>query len=244
VTHGEVTTDTLFDGALVLSQPKNGYRTNVDALLLAAFAAHGRAARLAIDLGAGIGAIGLALAHVGAASNIVLVERDPALAALARANLVRNRSAGSAEARDLERQGLPPELTQRADLVVCNPPFYPPASGTPSTRSRGARNGELAPFVRAARQALAGPRARAVFCYPCAALAELFACARDARLVPKRLRFVHARADAPARLVLAELRLAKPGGLVVEPPLVEWRRGRTRTPELARIVRGDFGPGA
>lgn len=244
MTDGEVTTDALFSGALPVRQPKRGYRINVDALLLAAFAARSRRARLTVDLGAGVGAIGLVLGHLGAAAHVVLVERDPVLAELARVNLAENGLAGAAEVTDLERQGLPRALAQRAELVVSNPPFFPPAAGTPSARARSARSGELAPFMRAAKHALAGPRARAAFCYPSAALAELLACAEAVKLVPKRLRFVHARADTPARLALVELRLAKPGGLVVEPPLVEWQSGRARTPELARIVRGEFGPNA
>ena len=38
------TTDALYDGAVSLRQPARGYRVNVDALLLAAFAAQGRQA--------------------------------------------------------------------------------------------------------------------------------------------------------------------------------------------------------
>lgn len=237
----DVTTDALFDGAVSLRQPRRGYRVNVDALLLAAFAAPGRAARLGLDLGAGVGAVGIALHWAGVARRLVLVEREPELVALARENLAENGVDGSAEVRDLERLGLPRELRQRADLVVCNPPFYPASSGTPSERARSSRSGALEPFVAAARDALSGPRTRAAFCYPAAALGELFACARDARLVPKRLRLVHARADAPARLALVELRIAKPGGLTVEPPLIEWQTARVRSAELARIVHGDFG---
>jgi tRNA1(Val) A37 N6-methylase TrmN6 len=241
MTGGEVTRDALFEGALSLRQPKQGYRVNVDALLLAAFAARGRRARLAVDLGAGVGTIGLVLAHVGAAAEVVLLERDAELTELARVNLAENACAGSAEVRDLAVQGLPRGLAQRAELVVANPPFFPPAAGTPSQRARAARSGELLPFVRAAKHAMAGPRARAAFCYPCAALAELFACAEAAKLVPKRLQLVHPRGGAPARLALIELRIAKPGGLAVEPPLVEWQSGRVRSPELTRIVRGEFG---
>jgi tRNA1Val (adenine37-N6)-methyltransferase len=242
VARPELTHDALFGGALSLKQPRVGYRANVDALLVAAFAAGGRRAREVVDLGAGVGTIGLALAHVGAARQVVLVERQAALAALARENLVENGISGSVEERDLERLGLPRALVQQADLVVCNPPFFPARAGTPARHARGSRSGELGPFVCAARDALSGPRTRAVFCYPAGALAELLECARDARLVPKRLRLVHARAEAPARLALVELRIAKPGGLVIEPPLVEWLSGRARSPELARIVSGDFGP--
>jgi tRNA1Val (adenine37-N6)-methyltransferase len=236
------TLDALFDGALSLQQPRRGYRVNVDALLLASFAARGRHARLAVDLGSGVGAVGLALGFKGAAKQLCLLERDAGLVALARENLALNGIAGTAEIRDLERDGLPRELAQHADLVVCNPPFFPAGAGTPSARARTSRSGALEPFVRAARLALSGPRTRAAFCYPARTLAELFACAHDAELVPKRLRFVHAERGAQARLALVELRIAKPGGLSVEPPLIEWQSARVRSPELARIVAGDFGP--
>ena len=62
-----------------------------------------------------------------------------------------------------------------------------------------------------------------------------------AKLVPKRLRLVHARTSEPARLALVELRPAKPGGLVVEPPLIEWLAPRVRSPALEAIVAGRFG---
>lgn len=241
----EVTRDALFAGKLSLVQPRTGYRVNVDSILLAAFAAQGRRAKLVVDLGAGVGVLALMLGHLGCAKSSVLVEPEPELAELARENLAANGLSGVVIERDLERSGLPPGLLQKADLVVCNPPFYPAAAGTQAARAKKrARSGELLPFVRAARRALAGPRTRAAFCYPAGALGELFACARDERLVPKRLRLVHPRADEPARLALVELRLAKPGGLVLEPPLVEWQSGRTRTPELVALVAGRFGPGA
>src|SRR5690606_34260915 len=54
VTRAAVTRDTLFGGQLHLTQPARGYRTNVDALLLAHFAALPGRAQLAVDLGAGV----------------------------------------------------------------------------------------------------------------------------------------------------------------------------------------------
>lgn len=237
----DVTTDTLLDGRVAIRQPRSGYRVNVDSLLLADFAASGRTAALAVDLGAGVGALGLVLAAVGAARSLALVEADAELVALARENLLRAGARGTVHACELARQRLPAELLQRADLVVCNPPFFPAARGTPAREAaRRARSGELEPFVRAARALLSGPRARAAFCYPAAELIALLSTAEDAKLVPKRLRFVQARGDSAARLALVELRLSKPGGLVVLPPLVEWN-GRARTDELGRIVAGRFG---
>jgi hypothetical protein len=39
---------------------------------------------------------------------------------------------------------------------------------------------------------------------------------------------------------LIELRNAKPGGLVVEPPVVEWAARGVRSPELDALVSGNL----
>ncbi|MGH7269551.1 MAG: methyltransferase, partial [Polyangiaceae bacterium] len=84
--------DALFGGRVILFQPARGmgYRTNVDALLLAWFAASSRPAPTAFDLGAGVGAVGLSLLRLGAATRVVFVEIDESPAALARRNLAAN----------------------------------------------------------------------------------------------------------------------------------------------------------
>jgi len=173
----------------------------------------------------------------------VLLEREADLAALCARNLELAGATGSVERVDLET-ALPRSLAQRADLVVTNPPYHPAGSGRPprDPKSRRARSGALEPFVRAAARALAGPSARLCVVYPAHALPELFSTAAAVALVPKRLRLVHAAKDRPARVALVELRLAKPGGLVVEPPLVEWSAPRRRSRELERILSGRFGP--
>ena len=51
----------MLGGRLRLRQPLSGHRVGHDAILLAA-ATGGRAGELAVDLGAGVGAAGLALA--------------------------------------------------------------------------------------------------------------------------------------------------------------------------------------
>jgi tRNA1(Val) A37 N6-methylase TrmN6 len=236
---GAAETDTLFSGRLALLQPRRGYRVNVDTLLLADFAAMRRPrARRVVDLGAGVGALGLAYAFLGSAGRIDLVERDPVLARLSAENLVRAGAAGESYTTDLESEGLPRSLRGVADVVVANPPFFPEQAGTLANQAkRGARSGPLAPFLRAAEAALGG-RAYAFFAYPAPALPDLLAAATEGSLVAKCIRFVHAFVDAPARLVLVELRRAKPGGLVVEPPLIEWAAPKVRSPEVAALIAG------
>jgi tRNA1Val (adenine37-N6)-methyltransferase len=232
------TLDSLFGGRLLLAQPARGYRFNVDAILLAAFAASaGKRARV-VDLGAGVGTVGLALHEAGLARELYAIEFEPLLAALLRENLTRAGVVGDVFERDLSAGGLPKALHQRADLVVANPPFFEPGTGRTQghPRTERARTGSLAPFLTAAARALSGPRARAAFVYPAAALGTLFTAAEQAGLVPKRMRLVHAKADAKARVALVELRRAKPGGLVVEPPLIEWTSPARRSPEIAALL--------
>ncbi|MFZ5894015.1 MAG: tRNA1(Val) (adenine(37)-N6)-methyltransferase [Myxococcota bacterium] len=232
--------DSLLGGRVRFRQPERGYRVNVDSLLLAHFACAGKSARLAVDLGAGVGLVGLLLSHYGAARELVLVEREPALAELARGNLEQAGVRASVHELDVQDEELADKLDRRADLVVCNPPFYKEGEHRlPNDESRErARVGELEPFLAATAKLLAGSKARAAFVYPARSLSEVFDAARRLQLVPKRLQMVHAFADRAARLALIELRRAKPGGLVIEPPIIEWLAPGVATPLLLELTEG------
>jgi tRNA1Val (adenine37-N6)-methyltransferase len=232
-----VTTDALFRGRVSLRQPARsvGYRVNVDALLLAAFAARvARRARTAVDLGAGTGAVGLTLLHLGVVDRVVLVEIDPEAARLARQNLDDNAWSERGEVLCADVARLPRALS--GDLVVCNPPYVAPGRGRrPRIDERArARQGGLGAFVRAAR-AVQGRRVRACFVYPAPELATLLCTLRESGLEPKRLRAVHATARSRARVVLVEACAGKAGGLEVEAPLVE-REGSGYSAELRALL--------
>jgi tRNA1(Val) A37 N6-methylase TrmN6 len=120
--------DAVLGGRLVLRQPRAGHRVGHDAMLLAA-AISARAGDHAVDLGAGVGAAGLALARRVEGLTVTLVEIDPALAALAGENAARNGLGERARAVCLDvaapagafaAAGLAPGT---ADCVLMNPPF-------------------------------------------------------------------------------------------------------------------------
>lgn len=228
----DTTTDTLLGGKLHLLQPRTGYRINIDSVLLVGFAGERRVERV-VDLGAGVGALGLLALARGIAKRALLLEADAALVELARRNLTNAGFSGEARQHDvtsskLHETGVP--------LVLCNPPYYPAHSHRPaqSAAKAAARSGDVTPFLRAAAGIVSRKTGRALFSYPASQLPELLARAAAVELIAKRLRLVHARDDEPARLALVELRAARPGGLVIEPPLVEWR-GLRRSPELLRL---------
>jgi len=236
---GEATQDALFGGSVVLFQPPRGagYRTNVDALLLAGFATAPKVASVAFDLGAGVGAVGLALLRLGAARRVVFVEIDDRPAAMSRRNLDAN---GWTERGEVVRGDVRDVARSRrgeAALVVCNPPYLMPGRGRVPVAEARARSGEVGTFVEAARQ-LAGKKARVCFVYPAQELGMLLATLSGEGLHAKRIRFVHGTPEAPARVALIESQAGRPGGLHVMPPLVV-RGPRGYTPEMqALLARG------
>ena len=129
---GDVTQDAVLGGRLLLKQPRRGHRVGDDAILLAA-ACPARARDRVVDLGAGVGAAGLALALRVAGTRVTLVEVDAGLAALAAENAQVNGLAArvgstvldvAAPARAFAAAGLAPESMAR---VLMNPPFNDPA---------------------------------------------------------------------------------------------------------------------
>jgi len=139
-----VSEDAVLGGRLILRQPLKGHRVGHDAILLAA-ACCARPGDHVVDLGAGVGATGLAIAWRLGDVAVTLVEVDPALAALARDNAARNRLAGRVRAVCLDvtaepaafiAAGLP---AAAADHVLMNPPFNPPQNPSPERGRRLAR---------------------------------------------------------------------------------------------------------
>ena len=91
------TDDAVLGGRLTLRQPARGHRFGHDAILLAA-STPAASGEVAVDLGAGVGAAGLALARRVAGLTVRLVEIDPELAELAAGNAARNGLGGRATA--------------------------------------------------------------------------------------------------------------------------------------------------
>jgi tRNA1(Val) A37 N6-methylase TrmN6 len=122
----QFTEDAFLGGQLRLRQPRSGHRAGHDAILLAA-ATPAHSGDRVVDLGAGVGAAGLALARRVAGIKLVLVEIDEGLAALARGNAADNAIAAdivvldvTSEANAFAAAGLG---SDSVDVVLMNPPF-------------------------------------------------------------------------------------------------------------------------
>lgn len=123
----DVTDDLFLNGQLRLRQFKRGHRAGHDAMLLAAMTPARPGLRV-VDFGAGVGAAGLAVARRVTGVDLVLVEIDEALAALAHSNADINGLKARVVVLDVTSNsdafaaaGLSPDS---ADIVLMNPPFH------------------------------------------------------------------------------------------------------------------------
>jgi len=126
-----LTEDALLGGRVRLLQSPRGYRVAVDAVLLAA-AVHPAPGERVLDLGTGVGAVGLCIAKRVANCTIFGVELQPALAQLAQRNAARNGFGDRMRiiVHDIAKP-LPAELGL-FDQVATNPPYLAAAVADPS----------------------------------------------------------------------------------------------------------------
>ena len=139
--------ETFLDGRVKVVQPDSGFRSGLDAVMLAA-AVPAAAGQTALELGAGSGAASLCLmARVGG-MRVTGVERDAALAALARDNAAANGADCTFVAADIF--ALPAELKRGFDSVFANPPFHGEGQSSPDAARAAALmdNGALSEWLK------------------------------------------------------------------------------------------------
>src|SRR5579863_3631370 len=138
------TLDAISGLGLSLRQKRAGHRVGLDAVLLAAAAATGAPPLRIVDVGAGVGAVGLALGRRFPEAFVDLVEIDAETAEIAADNAARNglgaraRVAVADVTQPAARRaaGL---LDGAADLVATNPPFLHAAAARVSPDAARAR---------------------------------------------------------------------------------------------------------
>jgi FkbM family methyltransferase len=131
LTADETTDDLFLGGALTIRQPRNGYRAGTDAVLLASLITPETAGfGPVLDVGAGVGVVGLCVAARCPAAKVVLIERDPNLSELARGNIERNGLSDRASVveTDLTRATAALDEANVASesfaVVLANPPYH------------------------------------------------------------------------------------------------------------------------
>jgi len=114
-------TETFLNGRVRIAQPESGFRSGLDAVMLAA-AVPAQAGQTALELGAGAGTASLCLLARVPGLALTGVEIDKSLTALAGDNAAANGLQADFACADIF--ALPTELKRDFDQVFCNPPFH------------------------------------------------------------------------------------------------------------------------
>ena len=249
----ETTVDVFLGGRLEIEQPARGYRAGIDAVLLAATVpvlpsvlppAGGRASLL--DVGAGVGTVGLAAAVCCPGLDVTLVERAPELAALACRNVGRNGLearvrvveadiGGSAGA--LQVHGL---AAGRFDYVVANPPYHDAGRGTAApdplkAGSHAMAEADLDTWLRFMTR-MAKPSGRLTIVHKAEALGALLA-AMSGRCGALTVLPIHPRVgEAAHRILVAGIKGSRAPSVLL-PALVLHGEGNGFRPEVDRVFR-------
>jgi tRNA1(Val) A37 N6-methylase TrmN6 len=244
-----LTEDRWLGGRLMLTQPKRGHRVGTDAALLIAATGDVRQGRI-VDVGAGVGAVGLALAERNPVASVDLVEIDPDLAQLAESNAARNGL--ETRTRVLRLDVLNPKerreagLTKPAGCVVTNPPFFdakavrvsPDKSKARAHVLAGTQSGaSLADWIQASLAILA-PGGRFVMIHRPDALGVILA-AIGGRLGALALLPVHPAIGASAHRLLVSGMKGSKAPLRLAPGLILHGADGRLTAEADAIHRGE-----
>ena len=222
-----LTEDHLTIGWKIL-QRKHGHRHSTDDLLTGWYAAEKTAAhdrKRLLDLGAGIGTVGLLLLWRSPDARLTCIEAQEVSFGLLEKNIARNGLGERVRAihGDLRHARLPGETF---DVVTGSPPYFDPKDGIVSADSQRAHarfelRGDVRDYCAAARVALA-PGGRFVFCFPTNQRARAEKAVVDADLAMVSSRdVIPRRGIAPLFSLFSCRRREDDGGTSNEPTLEE-----------------------
>jgi tRNA1Val (adenine37-N6)-methyltransferase len=224
--------ETFLDGRVCVTQPETGFRSGLDAVMLAA-AVPARAGESALELGAGAGTASLCLMVRVPGVALTGVEIDPELAALAGKNAAANGMEATFLAGNIFH--LPTDLKRDFDQVFCNPPFHGEGQSSPDAARRAALSddGKLRDWLKLGLQrTVSGGFFTTIL--RADRLAEALAALplEGVSVLP-----LWPRAGDPARRVVVQVRKASRAPFSLLPGLVLHREDGASTPEAEAVLR-------
>ena len=203
---------------MLFYQPDEGYRFNSDSIFLYDFVTSFAPRGSLLDVGAGVGVIGLLLSR-DFGLDLTMVEIQEKMASYARINAKIN----GIDANIVVQDFLEFEEKGRFDTVVSNPPFYHSevvqSDDEHINRCRYNVHLPIEPFIAKVKRCLK-PRGHLFFCYDPSQLMALSVALDRAGLRIEDIRFVHPKKDRPAKLVMIHARNRSRARARIWPPFI------------------------
>lgn len=143
-----------------VEQDRCAMKISTDAVLLGALA-NGRHPQKILDIGTGTGVIALMLAQRFAGADIQAIELDPAAADQARDNFCKSPFANRLDLWEGKFQDF--QFSQKFDLMVSNPPYFPDHLKSPDPQRNLALHTDGLTFVELVQQVVRGLDSEGMF---------------------------------------------------------------------------------
>jgi FkbM family methyltransferase len=243
----EDSNDLFLGEALVVRQPRAGYRAGTDAVLLAAtLASEFVGEKTVLDVGSGVGVVGLCVAARCPGAKVVLLEREPRLAAFARANVEANNLAMRVSVVEtdiaratgaLDAAGI---ASESFAFVLANPPYHQEGRSTAAgDRLRAASHqmphDALETWARFLNR-MAAPGGHAAMIHKAEALPRILS-AFEGRFGGIGVLPIHARADEAAIRVIVTGIKGTRAPLSILPPITLHGPDNAFLPEIEAVFR-------
>ena len=234
-------------GPYRIFQRKNGHRHGIDDATTAWYALQkSPAARKTLDLGTGIGTVGLAvLWGLGHGAELACVEAQEISYKLLTENIRGNNLSGCVRAIHKDLRDL--DLAERFPLITGSPPYFPIGTGSLPEDSQKAHarfelRGDLGDYARAAKRHITED-GLFVFCFPYQQKNRCVKLVTDVGFRLMTVRDVVSMKSKPALFSLYSASLNFRGTMTEEKPLIVAFENGKYTPEMLALqaTRG-FGP--
>lgn len=238
--------DQLYSQDVRIIQNPNCFAFSLDAVLLADFVKKNKKKQAQIiDLCAGNGAIGIFL-HNKLAGHFTEVELQTQIADMAKRTIELNHLTERYDVLNMDIKDIYERIPKdSADIVLCNPPYFPNNENSQKNPNRAlaiARH-EIKTNLAMVVEKMSGllkMNGRAYLVHRPDRLAEILTELTNNRLAPKRIRFIHPKADREANIVLIEaIKDGGQGGIRVVPPLIVSQSNGEYGTEVQRLLYGE-----
>lgn len=200
------------------------FKLTTDTVLLSSFACI-KAGERGLDLGAGVGCLGLLAELKNEGAAVDGIEISCGAADLARRNYENCGGKGKVVCGDFAQY----PFTGDYDFVLSNPPYYGTDDGKRCAEEEidRARHSDISELFKAAGRALKA-RGRLIFCMRAEKIQSTLLKLSDTGFNIKKMRFVHERADSSAFLVLMEAVREQCRTQVEKPLILRDEKGPTK----------------
>lgn len=244
--HADERIDQLYSKNIQIIQSSQVFAFSLDAVLLGDFAQVAKGANTQIvDLCAGNGVVGLFVSE-RTQGHITAVELQPRLADMAQRSVELNQLTARMTVLNEDLLNVTDQVAKDSiDTVLCNPPYFkdqPQSVKNPNPHLAIARHEISANLnqILAVTSDLLKTNGKAYFVHRPERLDDLFATMKHNRLAPKRIRFVHPKADREANMVLIEMiKDGKTNGVRIQPSVVVYQADGSYGEEVRTLLYGN-----